>query len=125
MTIYLRDYLIAFLLTIVIEVAVAALLGYRRRLEIAAVVCVNVFSHPLLCFLLGLLASLQSAPVGQLEIVPFEAAVVLAEWQLLCYALRRRPKSQLLVLSLSMNCSSYMAGATAHRGNYVSGTLRD
>jgi hypothetical protein len=110
MTTYLRDCLIAFALTLVIEVTVALLLGYRRRLEIAAVVCVNLFTHPLLCYLVWLIIAWQSAPLGVVEIAILEAGVVLVEWQLLCYALRQHPKSRLFALSLAMNAASYVAG---------------
>jgi hypothetical protein len=106
----LRNYAIAFLLTIVLEVAVAALLGYRRRAEIACVVLVNVFSHPLVCYLAWFANSLRAAPLRWFEILLIEAGVVLVEWLLLCYALPCRRKSGLFSLSLAMNAASYLAG---------------
>jgi hypothetical protein len=110
MTSYLRDYLIAFLLTVVIEVAVALLLGYRKRLEIACVVLVNVFSHPLLNSVILVIIAAWSAPVGLPVIVLLEAGVVLVEWQLLCYALQQHSRFRLFILSLAMNSASYAAG---------------
>ncbi len=106
----LRNYTIAFLLTIVLEVAVALVLGYRRRHEIACVVLVNVFSHPLANYLVWIIGELRSTPIRPLEILLLEAAVVIVEWLLLCYALPRRRKSGLFVLSLAMNSGSYLAG---------------
>ena len=58
----LRNYAIAFLLTIVLEVAVALLLGYRRRQEIASVILVNVFSHPLVNYLIWVADTLRTVP---------------------------------------------------------------
>ena len=103
----IRNYAIAFLLTVVLEVGVAWLLGYRKRAEVAAVFWVNVFSHPLVNFLIGLVGVLRSAAVTPHEILIFEVGVVIVEWRLLCFALPQRPKMRLLVLSLLMNGVSY------------------
>lgn len=110
MSIDARSYAIAFLLTLLLEVAVALVLGYRKRSEIVCVVAVNVFSHPLLVYLLCVIGSLRSAPISPLEILLFEAGVVLVEWQLLRFALPRQSKSQLFFLSLVMNGVSYISG---------------
>lgn len=107
MTTQLADYSIALVLTIVLEVIVAMVLGYRKPAEVTAVFWVNVFSHPLVNFLIGILGAWREAPVSTNEILLFEAGVVLVEWQLLCYALPRRAKMGLLALSLAMNVVSY------------------
>jgi hypothetical protein len=106
----LRNYAIAFLLTIVLEVAVALLLGYCKRREIACVILVNVFSHPLLCYLIWIADALRSVPVRPVEILLMEGSVVIVEWLLLCYALPQRRKAGLFALSLAMNTASYVAG---------------
>jgi hypothetical protein len=103
----LRNYAIAFLLTVVLEIGVAWLLGYRKRAEVAAVFWVNVFSHPLVNFLISLAGVLRSAAVTPQEILWFEAGVVIVEWRLLCYALPQHSKMRLLVLSLAINGVSY------------------
>ncbi len=103
----LRNYAVAFLLTVVLEVGVALLLGYRKRAEVAAVFWVNVFSHPLVNFLIGMVGVLRSAAVTPYEIPLFELGVVIVEWGLLCYALPKRSGTRLLVLSLLMNGVSY------------------
>jgi hypothetical protein len=103
----IRDYAIAFLLTVVLEVGVALLLGYRKRAEIAAVFWVNVFSHPLVNFLVAIVGTFRSAAVTPHEILLFEAGVVIVEWQLLCFALPQRSRMRLLILSLAMNSVSY------------------
>lgn len=96
--------------TVALEVAVAALLGYCRRVEIAAVVCVNVFTNPLVNYLVCVVESGRAMPIDLAGISLFEAAVVMVEWQLLRYALPQRPGVPLLGLSLAMNSVSYLAG---------------
>jgi hypothetical protein len=110
MQIDLVSYLIAFALTIVLEVITAVLLGFRTRLQIAAVIAVNVFSHPLLHVVFWVIGSIRSAPVGAVGVLLLEGAVVVVEWQLLCFALRRYSRFQLFILSLAMNGVSYLAG---------------
>jgi hypothetical protein len=110
MAIKLSNYAIAFLLTIVVEGAVALILGYRKRHELACIVWVNVFSHPLLYYMVWIIRSFRSLPARDPIVVLFEAGVVLLEWQLLCYALPRYPKRRLLLLSTAMNVASYVAG---------------
>jgi hypothetical protein len=102
----LVNYAWAFVATLVLETAIAWLLGYRRREELAAVVCVNVFTHPAACFLLWL----GVIPADWPWILLLEAGIVLVEWLLLCYALPRKSKARLLALSFMMNAASYLAG---------------
>jgi hypothetical protein len=110
MTSCLINYAIGFLLAIVAETAVALAFGYRKRTEIAAVVCVNAFSYPLVNYLIWLVSSLRSAPVGAAGILLLEAGVTTIEWLLLCYALPRHPRLRLFLLSLAMNSVSFVAG---------------
>jgi hypothetical protein len=107
---WLVNYAIAFVATIVLEVVVALLLGYRRRVEIVCVLLVNVFSHPLVNYLIWVVNTLRAEPLGPLGHLPFEIGVVLVEWLLLCFALPRHNRSRLFVLSLAMNSVSYLAG---------------
>jgi hypothetical protein len=107
----LERYAAAFLLTVVVEVSVALVLGFRRRSEIVAVIWVNVFTHPLLNFLLWTVVRLRSASVAPWEILLPEVGVVLVEWQLLCYALCRHSRSRLFLLSVTMNAASYFGGS--------------
>jgi hypothetical protein len=106
----LRDYAIAFLATIVLEVAVAIVLGYRRRSELACVVWINIFSHPLLNYLVWTIYLVRSGPIGLAGMLFLECFVVIIEWQLLRYALPKRRIASLFVLSLIMNGVSYLGG---------------
>ena len=103
------DALLALLLTEVIEVSVALLLGFRSRREIAAVILVNLVTNPCLNYLLLLNRYLGLVPINLPIILALEAGVVLVEWGLLVYALHRNPMS-LLRLSFAMNACSYLAG---------------
>jgi hypothetical protein len=110
MTTRLSNYAIAFALGILVEGAVALLLGYRKRRELACVVWVNVFSHPLFYYTVWIIRSMRPLPARDPIILIFEALVILLEWQLLCYALPQHPKRRLLLLSTAMNAASYAAG---------------
>ena len=101
--------MLALLLTEIVEVTVALLLGYRRPREIIAVILVNLVTNPSLNYLLFL-----NDYFGMIRhrfplILFLEAGVVLVEWALLVFALRGNKKS-LLVLSLAMNACSYLTG---------------
>ena len=50
----LRDAVLAFLLTEVVEITVAVFLGYRRPTEIMAVILVNLVTNPSVNYLLFL-----------------------------------------------------------------------
>jgi len=105
----IRDSLLALLLTEIVEVTVALILGYRRPREIVAVILVNLVTNPSLNYLLSL-----NNHFGiirhRLPLILFsELGVVLIEWILLVFALRRNKKS-LLILSFTMNACSYLTG---------------
>jgi hypothetical protein len=110
MPFYVRNYAIAFLLTVAIETAVAWLFGYRRWRELACVIAVNVFSHPAANFLVWTIVRWSEQPFGFGEILLLEIGVVLVEWRLMCYALPQRSRGALFWLSLAMNGASYAAG---------------
>ena len=105
----IRDVLLALLLTEVVEIAVALLLGYRRLREIIAVFLVNLITNPSLNYLL-FLNEYFSIIRQRLPLILFsEVAVVLIEWALLVFALRGNKRS-LFVLSFAMNTCSYLTG---------------
>lgn len=102
-------YLVPLLVTIAAELAVAALLGFRRRHELAAVALVTLFTFPILSVILAAL------PLRDLErgwylaaLLTLETGVVLAEWKLLVYALRH--DQRVLLTSATMNAVSFLVG---------------
>ena len=103
------NYILALALTIIIEMGVAFILGYRDRKSLAVVALVNVITNPILNYLLLVIAVYRFMEINTALILCLEAVVALAEWMLMIYALDRDP-GQLLVLSLVMNTTSYLAG---------------
>jgi hypothetical protein len=101
-------YLLALLLTVLIEGAVAWLFGYRAGRALLAVSMVNCLTNPALNFLLLFLAWL--GVVVRLPLVLLlEGLVVVVEWRLYVYVFEQ-PKGQLLLLSLMANAASFLAG---------------
>jgi hypothetical protein len=105
----LRDCVIAFLLTEVVEITVALLLGYRRPRQIMAVFLVNLVTNPSVNYLVFLNDNFGVIPDRQSLILFLELAVIFVEWALLVIALRENKKS-LLGLSFVMNTCSYLTG---------------
>jgi hypothetical protein len=105
----IRDALLALLLTEIVEIAVALVLGYRRPREIVAVFLINLLTNPSLNYLLYLNDHFGFIRNRFPLILILEVAVVLIEWALLVFALRGNKKS-LFVLSLAMNTCSYLTG---------------
>jgi len=102
------DYFLTLILTIIIEVGVAILFGYRSYVAIRAVVLVNFISHPLINYLLWLDGYSGLVDYTTLLVV-LEILVVFGEWGGIWLMLREDPK-RLLVLSASMNVASFAAG---------------
>lgn len=113
--------LIPLVLTLAIEVPVAAAMGLRTRREIWAVVLVNLVTNPLLnLFVLtaayfsgwGVLfgggSVSSSVVVGVLEV-----SVVIAEWRLLLWAVGGSSRKMLLT-SIAMNAASFLFGLAAY-----------
>jgi hypothetical protein len=104
----LGRYLLALLLTLVIEGGIAWLFGFRTGRFQLVVAMINVITNPALNVLLLLLAWL-GVNVTLLLIIPLEIVVVAVEWGLLVYAFDA-PKGRLLFLSLAANAASFLAG---------------
>ena len=103
------SYLIALLLAIAIEVVVASFFGYRKKTEIATIIFVNLITNPLLNYLLFVNNYFDAFRISTAVILFCEIVVVLTEWLLLVFALKKNPK-RLFVLSVIMNFCSYIAG---------------
>jgi len=101
--------IVALLITILVESMVARLAGLRQRHESSAVVCINVITNPALNYFLWLNAYYRFVDMNLGIIYVLEALVVLVEWRLLVFTLRRDPK-RMLALSLLMNFCSYAFG---------------
>jgi hypothetical protein len=104
----LGRYLLALLLTVAIEGAVAWFFGFRTGRSQLAVAMINCLTNPALNLLLVILAWLGVA-VRLPLVVLLEVVVVAVEWGLLVYAFGGS-KRRLFLLSLTANAASFLAG---------------
>ena len=110
----INDYLLALFLTIAIELVVALFFGFRKKLEIVAIVFVNLLTNPVLNYLLLVNNHFSFFKITLVIILFLELLVVLAERKLLLYALQEK-SNRILVLSFAMNFCSYIAGILIFR----------
>ena len=100
-------------LTVFVEVPVAALLGLRTKLALAAVVAVSLVTNPLLNYAGLLLAQFvdwgQSTALAFVVVAVGEIVVVIVEWRLLVWALVGSRRHLLMIAAL-MNAASACAG---------------
>ena len=104
----LGRYLLALLLTLVIEGGIAYLLGLRTGQYMLAVAMINVITHISLNYLILVLGYL-GIDTSFMLIVALETGVVIVEWQLLVFAFRE-PKRRFLAISTLGNATSFLVG---------------
>jgi len=104
----------ALLFTILIEVCIAIIFVYRKKLEIATIILINIITNPLLNYFLLLNNHYEIIKIDTLVILFLEIAVVYVEWLLLKYTLQQNPK-KLFILSIAMNFCSYFLGILIFR----------
>ena len=95
---------LACLLTVAVEGALFAALGYRDRFSLTVIVCANVITN----LLLNLLLWLAFGGRAGAWVFVLEAAVVAAEYAIYVRAFGR--SRRLLLLTLAANCLSYCLG---------------
>ena len=100
-------YALAF--TEAIELLVALLFGMRSSDELWAVGYVNLITNPILNYILLFCAKFHVMNIGWGGVVLLEIIIVIAEWLLMFYALKKRPV-KLFFLSLVMNSCSVGLG---------------
>lgn len=104
----LGTYLLALLLTVIVEGGVAYLLGLRQRQQMLAFAMINVITNPVLNYVILVLSYL-GFDVSFLLIVALEVLVVIVEWQLLGYVFHG-PKGRFLLTSVLANSLSFLVG---------------
>ena len=110
----ISSYLLALFLTIIIELIVAFFFGFRKKIDIIAIIFINLLTNPILNYLLLVNDYFSFFKSSLLIILFLEAIVVLLEWKLLVFALQGKSKN-LLALSLVMNFCSYIVGVLFFR----------
>lgn len=104
----LIEYLGSLTATIVIELCVAMLFGYRTKAALTTVVFMNLMTHPALAYILWFNAYFRFADTAML-IAILEILIVFVEWRLLYFVFGEKPW-RLLSFSFAANASSFGAG---------------
>lgn len=101
--------LFGFIISTLLEIAVACAMKYRSRKDLLAVLLVNLITQPTLNYLLFFSHRFNLMKIDFSEICVLEAIITLIEWKLLAYALDRK-SSEIFLLSLAMNTTSFLTG---------------
>ena len=105
----LEYYLLALILTLIIELSVAYIFGFRTKKSIITIFLVNFITHPLLCYFLWINSVISIIPVNYFSIVVLEILVALLESVLLFFSLNQKYLN-MLRLSLYINITSFVFG---------------
>jgi hypothetical protein len=105
----LSSYFWPFILGVIVEAAIALLLGYRNWDMFAAVFFINLMTNPATNFLFRVACSCHVLSGSIPSMIGLEVAVVIVEWRILNYVFSGRSKS-LFLLSMLMNAASFIAG---------------
>lgn len=110
----INSFLLAPLLTIVIELVVALSFVFRKKIDINTIIFINLLTNPILNYFL-LANDYFSFFKSNLMLTLFlEFLVVFIEWKLLIY-ISHEESNKLLKLSFVMNFCSYITGAIIFR----------
>lgn len=110
-------YFLALILTLVIELSIAYVLGFRTKKDIIAIIFANLITHPLLCYFLWMNSIFFITPVNYFSIIILEILVVLLESVLLFFALKQKYLN-MLKLSFGINIVSFLVGLLIFNNNF-------
>ena len=113
----ITNYFIALFLTLVIELSVAYILGFRSKNNLFVIILINLITHPSLCYFLWLNSSIPIIPINYISIVVLEILVAIVESFLLYFAMKQKYLN-MLKLSLSMNIASFLFGLLIYANHY-------
>lgn len=102
-------YFAALFLTLVIEISIAYILGFRHKTTLIAIICMNLITHPLLCYFLWINSNISIIPINYISIIILEIFVAIIESILLYFTIRQK-YLDMLKLSLSINAASFIIG---------------
>lgn len=101
------SFISTLLLTICIELVMAVILGYRKKIQLISIILINCITNPFVNLFLWIY-SLHNQ-IQYIHIAICEVIVILIEWGLLVFVLRKNYIS-LLLLSILMNVISCFLG---------------
>lgn len=102
-------FLKALLITEIVEIVVAYLMGYRGKYFFTILVLTNMLTNPVLNYTLTVLIYLDILNFHSFVIIIFEIIVVWVEFRIFIYTIQR-DKKDLFLLSLAINSASYLVG---------------
>lgn len=105
----LVNFLLALLITEVVEATIAYLMGYRDKYFFAILILINILTNPLLNYILIVLNYFNILGSHGFIVIILEILVVLVEFRIFIYAMPINKKA-LFLLSLAINTSSYLTG---------------
>lgn len=112
----LEYYLLALILTLIIELSVAYIFGFRNKKSIITIIVANLITHPLLCYFLLMNSVIFIIPINYFSIIVLEILVVLLESILLFFALKQK-YLDILKLSFGINIASFLVGLLIFKNN--------
>ena len=83
-------YFLALILTQLVELFVAYVLGFRTKKDIITVIFANLITHPLLCYFLWMNSFIFIIPINYFSIIALEISIVLLESILLFFTLKQK-----------------------------------
>lgn len=113
----IEAYLIALLLTLVIEFLVVYIIGFKDKKSLISVICVNIISHPILCYILWINMTVMLFKVNYFSVIILEVIVVILEASLLSFALRKK-FTTMIMISFAMNFVSFVAGLLIFKNTF-------
>ena len=105
----ISNFLLPLALTEIVEPGVAFLFGLRRRVELAAVLLINLITNPVMNYVMVLSNLSGRSPTNYGLLIVLEVLVVFSEWLLMWWVLVGA-SMKFLLLSLVMNVCSCAAG---------------
>ncbi len=103
----LSNYVVALLLSVVIEISVAYIMGFKKRKYFYAVAAINFVTNPVLNYFILLMSNIM--PINFFQIALLEIGVILIEWKLLLHMFDK-PKDKFLLYSAVSNVISFIVG---------------
>jgi len=103
------EFLPPLLLTILVELTIGNILGYRKKAEMGAIILVNLITNPAINGLVFLNNHYSLIAFTLPILLGLEVLVVVAEWGMLVLMLKGKTKP-LFILSLAMNACSCAVG---------------
>ena len=112
----LEYYFLALISTLIIELSVAYVFGFRNKKSIITIIFANLITHPLLCYFLWMNSVIFIIPINYISIIVLEILVALLESALLFLALKQK-YLDMLKLSFGINMASFLVGLLIFKNN--------